>query len=296
MQYLDKFLLPRNEEILLHDLCSFNNVSNAYPFNIFEEKGLKELDFERVTIFYGGNGSGKTTLLNVIAEKLKLNRLSPFNKSELFSSYVDCCEYKTCTEEWGSKTVPSNSRIITSDDVFEYMLAVRDNNEYLEDKKEKVTQDWIQKRYGETIVFNSMQDYEDVRTQLLARKKSVSQKKYVKRAVEPLSRLRSNGETALMFFKERLENDTLYCLDEPENSLSPKMQLELVKLLEELARYCDCQFIIATHSPFLLAINNAKIYDLDSNPVDIKKWWELDNTKTYFNFFNEHKHLFQSKD
>lgn len=66
--------------------------------------------------------------------------------------------------------------------------------------------------------------------------------------------MNSNGETALRYFDERLKNDRLYCLDEPENSLSPKRQQELAAMLEQLVRYCGCQFIIATHSPFLLAM------------------------------------------
>lgn len=86
----------------------------------------------------------------------------------------------------------------------------------------------------------------------------------------------------------------MYCLDEPENSMSAKMQLKLVKMLEELTRYCGCQLIIATHSPFLLAMDNAKIYDLDSNPVEVKDWWELENTKIYYEFFKEHRNLFEN--
>ena len=106
-------------------------------------------------------------------------------------------------------------------------------------------------------------------------------------------KLNSNGETALQYFEQKLKNDTLYCLDEPENSMSPKMQLELVKMLEEMAHYCGCQFVIATHSPFILALEGARIYDLDSRPVEIKDWWELENTKIYFEFFEKNRHLFQ---
>jgi len=104
--------------------------------------------------------------------------------------------------------------------------------------------------------------------------------------------LQSNGETALAYFEQRLKPDTLYLLDEPENSMSPKMQLELVQMLEELAHWCGCQFVIATHSPFVLSMQGARIYDLDANPVDIKKWWELENVKVYFDFFHKNRNLF----
>ena len=76
--------------------------------------------------------------------------------------------------------------------------------------------------------------------------------------------------------------------------MSPKMQIELKKLLEEMARLCGCQFIIATHSPFLLSMEGARIYDLDEAPVRIKNWWELENTRMYFQFFREHSDLFEN--
>lgn len=89
-------------------------------------------------------------------------------------------------------------------------------------------------------------------------------------------------------------DNTLYLLDEPENSMSPKMQIELAKILEDYARFFGCQFVIATHSPFLLALNGAKIYNLDSTPVSICDWWELENTRMYYEFFKKHERLFEA--
>jgi len=77
-------------------------------------------------------------------------------------------------------------------------------------------------------------------------------------------------------------------LDEPENSLSPAKQQELVKFIEDSARFFGCQFVIATHSPFVLAIRGAKIYDLDEEPVDVKRWTELENVRAYYEFFKKH--------
>ena len=51
------------------------------------------------------------------------------------------------------------------------------------------------------------------------------------------------------------------------------------------------QFIIATHSPFLLAMEGARIYDLDSNPVEIRNWWELENVRIYWDFFEANRSL-----
>ena len=134
-----------------------------------------------------------------------------------------------------------------------------------------------------------------MRLEALARKKSVSRREFIRRTVGDEVDLCSNGETALQYFEQKLKNDTLYCLDEPENSMSPQMQLELVEMLERKARYCGCQFIIATHSPFLLAMEGARIYNLDSSPVEIKNWWELDNPKQYYAFFAKYRDLFEGK-
>ncbi len=300
--YLERFTLPIDmEDDLLADRAAENGgpygyVDNPYPCGLFAEKDLFEIGFKKITILYGGNGSGKSTLLNLIAEKLKLNRIAPYNSSEMFASYVENCEYSLGYDDEGFEhRIPNGSRIITSDDIFDYMLTVRTNNNEIIESKETAKDEWANLKFGETVKFSGMQDYEALRLQVLARKKSVSRRQFIRKTVGTEVKLNSNGETALQYFEQKLKNDTLYCLDEPENSMSPKMQLELVKMLEEMARYCGCQFVIATHSPFLLALDGARIYDLDSRPAEIKEWWELENTKIYFNFFEKNRHFFKSE-
>ena len=93
-------------------------------------------------------------------------------------------------------------------------------------------------------------------------------------------------------FSEKIGENGLYLLDEPENSLSPERQQELLRFLEDSARFFGCQFIIATHSPFLLSIRGAKIYDMDEEPVDVKHWTELSNVRAYYEFFKQHEREF----
>ena len=50
--------------------------------------------------------------------------------------------------------------------------------------------------------------------------------------------------------------------------------------------------MIATHSPFLLSMPQAKIYDLDEEIVDVKKWSELENVRAYYDFFKKHEQEF----
>lgn len=256
--------------------------SRPYPFQIFPQKQLATLDFSPITILYGGNGSGKTTLLNVIAESLKINRGTYYNRSAFFDDYVGACD-------WDSSEIPEESEIITSDDVFNYLLDVRCANEQIDEKREDLMQEYLDEKYA-SYQFRSLQDYEALRKRNKARR--LTRSKYVKQQLIQNLPERSNGESAFTFFTEHIKEHALYLLDEPENSLSAKLQLELCRFLEDSARHFDCQFIIATHSPFLLAIPNSRIYDLDSVPAAEKKWTELENIRIYYDFFQKHQNEF----
>lgn len=254
-----------------------------YPFKVLSRNQLERIDFDKITILYGGNGSGKSTALNIIAEKTNVNRDSIYNKSNFYSNYIDMCEMYVEYE------IPEKSRIITSDDVFDYMLNIRSINEGIDNKREKIFKEYIDNKYNKFQI-KSLEDYDRLRKINEARSKT--QSRYVRSNLMDNVKLYSNGENAFRYFISKIEENGLYILDEPENSLSTKLQIELVKFIEEHARYLGCQFIIATHSPFILSLKGAKIYDLDENPVDIKRWTELENVREYYNFFKEHEREF----
>lgn len=276
MIYLKRFELPEKEDY------------SGYPFHLFLEKKFYNIEFDTITIFYGDNGSGKSTLLNIITETINksskiIKRKNDIVKSEYFDMYINECKY------YVQNNIPLDSKIICSEDIFKTILSKRKENQEKNSAREDLKKQYLQYKYN-PINYTSL---ENLSLSVETRKKT--QSKFIKSRIEENSREFSNGQTALDFFDKELQENRLYLLDEPENSLSPKFQLELVQLINELSRFFKCQFIIATHSPFLLAIPNAKIYNLDETPVAEKKWYELENMQIYYNFFKENKNNFENK-
>lgn len=286
MIYLSEFVFPSYDEEYRARLDEKRTCFNTmYPFFVLSSRGLERLDFAPVTLLYGGNGSGKTTALNVIAEALSLKRDAPFNRSSFFDDYVKLCRFRTLGP------LPEESRAVSSDDVFDYMLSLRAVNEGIDVKREELFDEYFERRRSGPFRMQSLDDYDELKKVTDARKKTLSG--YVRAGgMDRNVREQSNGESAYFYFTSRIQGAGLYLLDEPENSLSPQKQLELKQFLEEEARFFDCQFIIATHSPFLLSLRGAKIYDFDGDPVDVKRWTELESVQTYFRFFEEHRSAF----
>ena len=261
-----------------------------YPFKILPDKGLRRVDFEPVTMFYGGNGSGKSTLLNVLARKMRAVRYSEFNDAPFFDTFVGMCEVDYVK-------IPRASYVLTSDDVFDYALKARSINEGIDDRRNELFDKYVSihtemVRNPEIGRLNGLDDYErwrEVREILSPRK---TQSQYIKKRVANDIDLCSNGETAMRYFLDRIDEDAVYFLDEPENSLSIERQIELAEYVQATARATRSQFIIATHSPVFLAMQGAKIYNLDEYPVSVCKWTELPNVRRYFDFFMDHRHEF----
>ena len=261
------------------------DTTNAYPFKIFPFKYLERLDFSPITLLYGGNGSGKSTILNIIAQKLKLRRSSPFNHTPCYEDYLTFCR-AVLTKD---KLPPDGSCIITSDDVFDFMLNFRALNEGVDRKREELIDEWRELRKG-SFQMRSLEDFEELQKHREAW--SSTRSEYAARRIPKNLPGQSNGENAYGYFAEKIRGNALYLLDEPENSLSAERQMELATFIEDSARFYGCQFIISTHSPFLLAMKGARIYDLDSSPVKTRKWTELSNVRLYHDFFEAHRHEF----
>lgn len=294
MLYLDSFSLPNEREetkfILSNDhrLDMACYIKNVYPFKLFPQKGLEKFTFEPVTLLYGGNGSGKSTILNIIAQKLNLEHDSPFNNTPFFEVYLDFCKYGLASQQ---KKIPQESRIITSDDVFDFLLNLRALNDGIDRSREKLFEEYRQMR-EETFTLRSLSDYEELKRHNEAKSRNKTKSQYISRRLPGSLTGKSNGESAFGYFTEKIRENALYLLDEPENSLSAAMQFHLAKFLEDSARFYGCQFIISTHSPFLLSMKGARIYDLDAKPVSVTKWTELENVRLYYAFFKEHEKAF----
>lgn len=278
--YLDSFVFPDEDWEWNARLAEKRTCYNTmYPMGVLSGIGLERLDFAPITILYGGNGTGKTTALNVMAAKLGLLRDTPGNSSTFMEAYVRACRANL------EEDIPAHSRMVTSDDVFDYMLNLRELNTHIDQQREKLFQEHTQARHT-VFQLRNLDDYEELKKRNSARRKT--QSAFVREQLGGNVREMSNGESALFYFKQRLEEDALYLLDEPENSLSAERQLELAAYLEESARYAGCQLVIATHSPFLLAMERVKIYDFDTHPVEVRRWTELKNVRVYADFFRAH--------
>ena len=244
MTYLNRFKFPYTTE------------EHLYPYSILSRKQFMQIDCEPITILYGSNGSGKSTILNIIAHKLGLEMLDQGNDCGLFQGLVDQCDYKLSAQLKKTSSVPDGSKFIRSEDVMHAIVKQRKHNETIK----KVMKDKATEMYEHFFHNTPSADPKEL---------VWAKEKYWASIMNQFDESESNGEVAMRYFKDSIEFDCLTLLDEPENSLSPMFQEELAEDILHLVKYFNCQFIIATHSPFLLAIPGAKIYNMDLSLIHI---------------------------
>lgn len=97
----------------------------------------------------------------------------------------------------------------------------------------------------------------------------------------------SHGESFLNLILYRFGGNGLYILDEPEAALSPTGQFTLLRKIHDLATKEHSQFIIATHSPILMACPDAKIYEFDEDGIHEKQYHDTMNYALYHRFLND---------
>lgn len=300
--YLEKFEFPTPDMEWSEIMCGspeFKRAcyNNIYPFKILPEH-IRKLDFTPITVLYGTNGSGKSTMLNVIAERLGINRNVKINKSTFLNDYVKLCDYQY-------KEVPLVTKMITSDDVFSNLFLTREKNEIIDRKREEMIEfrnkcnapgsDWLKNAMEDEIGDGDWVENIDVlRKVLSARGKKMTGSKFARKVVGNNIIGKSNGETAMEFFYNNVDEPGLYLFDEPENSLSAAHQRELAQFLFESVRFFGAQVVISTHSPFMLSMPEAKIYNLDDEENFVTEdWTSLSNMIEYYNLFSRFSEEFK---
>lgn len=299
MIHAGSFHFPSNERINRY----ISRNPNVYPWPLFFENGLEWINCHDITIFYGNNGSGKSTVLNLLGEKLGAHRRVPVYKDIVYRDYVDpvnsfdefvdMIEVRMALDDEGyPRLLPRRILLLTSDDVFKTMEERVKHNELSQQEFAQAKEAHRQiKAEGQGFQLKGMADFDKLSEILSARR--ITRNKYAEAHSRRKTKIESNGETALSLFTESFEEGGVYLLDEPENCLSPIYQIELMKLILDSSVYLNCQFLICTHSPLILSLPNALIYDLDARPVKEKSWTELENARVYYEFFKKHEGEFK---
>lgn len=251
---------------------------NLYPYSVFQDKDCDPFVFAPITILYGDNGCGKSTLLNIIAQKINAKGYETYAYGQYYiQNYVEECRFDTGEDDTGRNlSIPAGSLYMKSEDVL-YEIKKIQQEEALEQGYvyEQVRRKGLRKDVAQEM-FRSTNGRSWSTMQIL----KFAQEKY------------SNGETAMQMLTDILEPDNLYLLDEPEVSLAPQNQVKLAEEINQCARFLGCQFIIATHSPFMLGTLQAKIYNLESTEVEEDKWYELKNVRYFYEFFDKNRKYF----
>jgi predicted ATPase len=94
----------------------------------------------------------------------------------------------------------------------------------------------------------------------------------------------SHGEGFLRFFEERCQRQGIFIFDEPESALSPSRQMEFLKLMRRMDNSQNCQIIMATHSPMLMAYPNARLLRLSKYGLEPVTVQETDHYKVMREF------------
>jgi len=243
----------------------------AFPFTVPAIRTLEGLALASpVTFFVGENGSGKSTLLEGIAAAARLPAIGSVDVPRDETLTAQRRLGKALRLSWSKKV--TRGFFLRAEDFFGFTKRVaRERAELLLEMKEVSEQYRAQDRskYAERLAQGP-----------LASSLAGMEARY---GVDLDAN--SHGQSFLKLFQSRFVPGGLYLLDEPEAPLSPQSQLALLAMIGDMVAQ-DAQFIIATHSPMLLAFPDAQIYSFDRTPVEVVAYDDLDHVRITRDFLN----------
>jgi predicted ATPase len=241
----------------------------TFPFNVPVIATLDALEFtNEVTFFVGENGSGKSTLLETIACAARLPTVGSdhVDTDPTLANVRDLSNHLRWS--WSKRT--RRGFFMRSEDFFGYAKRMSQTQRELRDDVESV-----QHEYRERSLLAQQLAQLPLRRELHAIQQSYG---------DGLD-AQSHGESYFKLFRSRFVPNGLYLLDEPEAPLSPMRQLALLAMLKQMIEQ-GAQFIIATHSPIILAYPGALIYSFDDGkiqPCDYETLEHVTITRTFLN-------------
>lgn len=225
---------------------------DGFPFTVPAVRTLRELDLDApVTFFVGENGSGKSTLLEGIAAAAGLPTVGADDVGTDRTLGAQRKLAATLRLSWRQRV--RRGFFMRAEDFFGFTRRLGQLRSELATRAAEVRREYEE---------SGRSDYA---TRLALGPLQGSLHDMERRYGVDLD-AQSHGQSFLQLFRARFVPGGLYLLDEPEAPLSPRSQLALLAMLGEMVAQ-DAQFVIATHSPILLAFPGARILDFDNPPV-----------------------------
>lgn len=256
--------------VFLRSLQVKSSESSEFPFCLPLLRQLTELSFQSdVTFLVGENGSGKSTLLEglaVAAERVAVGADELSDDQSLLSARLLASRLKL---SWNRRT--NRGFFLRAEDFFGYSRRLNRLQQEIRAEAKQLKQEYASQgrsAYATRLALGALG----------------GQASQLTRQYEALEQ-RSHGESFLDFFQARVTPNGLYILDEPETPLSPQNQLGLLLLVDRAVQE-GSQFIIATHSPILMALPGAEIYSLDCLPPQAVAYQSLQHVNLTRDFLN----------
>jgi len=239
-----------------------------FPFSVPQIRTLPSIDVDvPVTFFVGENGSGKSTLLEGIAAAAEVPAMGG-NRDVALDPTLEHARHLGAALRLAWSRRSRQGFFLRAEDFFGRLKwLARDDARDLREKFEAamgVRADAPR----ETSIDSTHPD--ELRASSFLGKYDA----------------RSHGESFMDLFTERIKPGGLYLLDEPEAPLSPRRQIALLDVLVRTSR-AGAQFIIATHSPILLACPGARIHSFDETPIAPVAYEDLEHVTVTRDFLNE---------
>lgn len=236
----------------------------GFPFTVPAIRTLKQLPFETsVTFFVGENGSGKSTLLEGIAAAARLPAIGSADVQRDETLGAQRRLGKALRLAWTKRA--TRGFFLRAEDFFGFTKRLAQQRAELQQEAAE-----IEKRYA-------AERRSAYATRLAQGPMRASLADMERRYGIDLD-ANSHGQSFLKLFQSRFVPAGLHLLDEPEAPLSPQSQLALLAMIAEMVAQ-DAQFIVATHSPILLAFPHARIYNFDATPVQAVAYEDLDHVR-----------------
>lgn len=239
---------------------------SGYPFSLPLIQNFGEFELTSPVVFFvGENGSGKSTLIEAIAAGLNLAAVGGEDIGRDSTLKPARALGRQLKFSWRSKT--HRGFFLRAEDFFNFARRLQAMQAELQQMAKAFEGEYTGYALG------------------LAKGAALGQRQaLIERYGENLD-ANSHGESFLKLFQSRFVPGGLYLLDEPEAPLSPQRQLALLAMIKQMIEQ-DAQFIIATHSPILMAFPEAAIFSFDSHPVSEIAYEDVEHVSLTRSFLN----------